>query len=108
MASVKPDILVHGPVMPMIIEQLEKPFTVHKLWETKDRDKLIAALAPSLRAMVAGGGHGQLDGAFMSRFPKLEIISRIRVGYDHTDATWAGAHSITISHTPHAFDQAGA
>ncbi len=100
MASAKPDVLVHGPVMPMIIEQLGKSFTVHKLWEAKDRDKLIAELAPTVRAMVAGGGHGQLDGAFLSRFPKLELISSFGVGYDHIDAKWAGAHGITISNTP--------
>ena len=29
------------------------------------------AIAPDLRLMVAGGGHGLIDGAFMSRFPKL-------------------------------------
>jgi lactate dehydrogenase-like 2-hydroxyacid dehydrogenase len=100
MASAKPDILIHGPVMPMIIEQLDQSFTVHKLWEAKDRDKFLAELAPSLRVIVAGGGHGQLDGAFMSRVPKLEMISSFGVGYDHIDAKWAGEHGITISNTP--------
>ena len=100
MASQKPDILVHGPVMPMIIEQLGKSFTVHKLWEAKDRDQLIAGLAPTLRAIVAGGGHGRLDGAFMSQFPKLEMISSFGVGYDHIDAKWAGEHGITVANTP--------
>src|SRR4051812_46838386 len=108
MTSAKPDVLINGPVMQMIVDQLGKSFTVHKIYEAKDagaKEKMIAELGPTLRVMVAGGGHGLIDGAFMSRFPKLEMISSFGVGYDHIDAKWAGAHGITISNTPNVLTE---
>jgi lactate dehydrogenase-like 2-hydroxyacid dehydrogenase len=100
MAGEKTDVLMIGPLMPLIVDGVAKAFTLHKLWEAKDPDALIAELGPRLRAMVAGGSHARLDGAFLSRFPKLEIISSFGVGYDHVDAKWAGAHGITVTNTP--------
>src|SRR5690348_801186 len=105
MATAKPDVLINGPVMQMIVDQLSKSFTVHKIYEAKDREKMITEVAPTRRVMVAGGGHGLLDGAFMSRFPKLEMISSFGVGYDHIDAKWAGQHGITISNTPNVLTE---
>ncbi|MCZ7642891.1 MAG: 2-hydroxyacid dehydrogenase [Pseudorhodoplanes sp.] len=97
----KADVLLLGPTMPMIVEGIDRNFTLHKLWEASDRDALIAKLAPTLRAM-AGGGSNQpnVDGAFMSRFPKLEFISNFGVGYDYIDAKWAGEHGIVVTNTP--------
>lgn len=97
----KADVLLLGPAMPMIMEGIDKNFTLHKLWETSDRDALIARLAPTLRAMVGGGGNQpNVDGAFMARFPKLEFISNFGVGYDYIDAGWAGEHGIIVTNTP--------
>jgi lactate dehydrogenase-like 2-hydroxyacid dehydrogenase len=41
-----------------------------------------------------------VNGAFMARFPKLEIVSTFGVGYDHIDAAWAGRHGIVVTNTP--------
>lgn len=106
MAAEKPDVLLLGPAMPLIVEGIERDFTLHKFWEAKDRDALVAALAPRLRAMAAGGGgHAAIDGAFMSKFPKLEIISSFGVGYDHVDARWAGEHGIIVTNTPDVLNE---
>ncbi|KAB2883192.1 MAG: 2-hydroxyacid dehydrogenase [Pseudorhodoplanes sp.] len=97
----KADVLLLGPAMPMIVEGIDKNFTLHKLWETSDHDALIARLAPTLRAMAGGGGNQpNVDGAFMARFPKLEFISSFGVGYDYIDAGWAGEHGIIVTNTP--------
>jgi len=45
-----------------------------------------------------------MDGAFLSRFPKLELVSSFGVGYDHIDAAWAGQHGIIVTHTPGVLD----
>ena len=64
-------------------------------------DAIVAELDPRLKAMAAGGGkHVLVDGNFMSKFPKLELVSTFGVGYDHVDAKWAGAHGITVTNTP--------
>jgi lactate dehydrogenase-like 2-hydroxyacid dehydrogenase len=101
MAAEKLDVLMVGPVMPLIEQGIARAFTLHKLWEARDRDRLIAQLAPRLRAMAAGGGkHEAMGPDFLGRFPKLEIVASFGVGYDHVDAKWAAAHGIVVTNTP--------
>jgi lactate dehydrogenase-like 2-hydroxyacid dehydrogenase len=101
MAAEKLDVLMVGPVMPLIEDGIGRAFTLHKLWEAPDREALIARLAPRLRAMAAGGGkHEPMGADFLGRFPRLEIISSFGVGYDHIDAKWAAAHGIVVTNTP--------
>ena len=101
MAAEKLDVLMVGPVMPLIEQGISRAFTLHKLWEAPDGEVLIAKLAPRLRAIVAGGGkHEPMGPDFLDRFPKLEIISSFGVGYDHVDAKWAAAHGIVVTNTP--------
>jgi len=86
-------------MMPMIGEQLEGTFTVHKLWEAQDRDALLEEVTGSIVA-IAMGGHVDVDGALMSRLPNLKIVSNFGVGYDTVDAEWAGRHGIYVTNTP--------
>jgi lactate dehydrogenase-like 2-hydroxyacid dehydrogenase len=100
MMAEKTEVLMTGPMMPLIIEGVSKAFTLHKLWEAKDRDALIEELAPRLRAIAAGGGHARVDATLLGRLPKVEIVSSFGVGYDHVDAKWAGQHGIAVTNTP--------
>src|SRR5256714_2340227 len=101
MAAEKLDVLMVGPVMPLIEHGISRAFTLHKLWEAPDREALLKQLAPRLRAMAAGGGKHEAMGAeFLGRFPKLEIVSSFGVGYDHVDAKWAAARGIVVTNTP--------
>src|SRR5262245_1252061 len=106
MAGDKPDVLMMGPMAPMIIDGVGKNFTLCKLWEAPDQGKLIAELGPRLRAIAAGGPvHDRVDGALMAKFPKLEMISSFGVGYDHVDAKWAGEHGIVVTYTPDVLNE---
>lgn len=101
MAADKAEVLMLGPMAPIIVEGIEKAFTLHKLWEAADRDALIRELGPRLRAMAAAGGaHAPVTGEFLDKFPKLEIISSFGVGYDHVDAKAAAARAIVVTNTP--------
>jgi lactate dehydrogenase-like 2-hydroxyacid dehydrogenase len=42
----------------------------------------------------------RVDGKFMSRFPRLEIVSSFGVGYDHIEIGWASTHGVTVTNTP--------
>ena len=53
-----------------------------------------------MRGIAIAATPERIDGAFMRRFPRLEIVSSFGVGYDHVDAAWAGAHGITVTNTP--------
>jgi lactate dehydrogenase-like 2-hydroxyacid dehydrogenase len=101
MAGDKADVLMMEQMAPLVIDGVAKDFTLHKLWEAPDRERLIGELSPRLRAIAAGGPlHDRVDRALMARCPKLEMISSFGVGYDHVDAKWAGEHGIVVTNTP--------
>jgi lactate dehydrogenase-like 2-hydroxyacid dehydrogenase len=105
MASEKPDVLVLGPAKPTIIDGLSPRFNLHKANDTTGADAMLADLAPRLRALAVSAPPGRIDGAFMARLPKLEIVSSFGVGYDHIDAAWAGQNGIIVAHTPDVLNE---
>ena len=100
MAAEKIEILLVGPPKPVIVNGLDPAVNLIRLSEAQDRDKLCAELAPSLRAIAMSVTSERMDGAFMSRFPRLEIVSSFGVGYDHIETAWAAAHRVTVTNTP--------
>ena len=100
MADEKPGVLLLGPLKPLIVDGLAQPFTLHKLAEAKEPEAFLAAIAPQVRAIAVSGPPALVDGPFMARFPRLEIVSSFGVGYDNIDAKWAGARGITVTNTP--------
>src|SRR5262249_35670641 len=104
----KADVLLIGPPKPVIVNGLFGAFNLVKFSDAKDRDKFFAETAPRVRGMAVAATEERVDGAFMTRFPRLEIVSSFGVGYDHVDAAWAGAHGITVTNTPDVLPQEGA
>src|SRR5499425_1045923 len=100
MAAEKADVLLIGPPKPVIVNGLSGAFNLVKFSDAKDRDRFFAESAPRVRGMAVAATEERVDGPFMTRFPRLEIVSSFGVGYDHVDAAWAGAHGITVTNTP--------
>jgi len=100
----KPDLLMTGPMMQTIQDQLAQRFTLHKLWEAADKEAFLRQLAPSVVAF-ASGSHVPCDPALMGRFPGLKIVSSFGVGYDHVDAAWAGQNGIVVTNTPDVLNE---
>ncbi|QCK84993.1 2-hydroxyacid dehydrogenase [Phreatobacter aquaticus] len=100
----KPDLLMTGPMMPLVQEGLAKRFTVHKLWEAADKEALLNGLTQSIVA-IATGNHAVTDAALMSRFPNLKMVGSFGVGYDAVDAAWAGQHGIVVTNTPDVLNE---
>ncbi len=96
----KTDVLLIGPPKPVIVKGLAPAFNLVKFSDAKDREKFFAEAAPRVRGMAVAATEERVDGAFMTRFPRLEIVSSFGVGYDHVDAAWAGKHGITVTNTP--------
>jgi lactate dehydrogenase-like 2-hydroxyacid dehydrogenase len=105
MTSNKPDVLLVGSAKPVFLNGLEPAFTVHRLIEAKDRDAFLAAIAGRVRAFAVSYTNQKINGEFMQRFPKLEIVSSFGVGYDHIDAKWAAAHGIVVTNTPDVLNE---
>jgi lactate dehydrogenase-like 2-hydroxyacid dehydrogenase len=93
-----------APGMPVIGERLEKAATLYRYWTETDPDALIARIADRVRIIVANSHIPRLDAAFLSKFPKLELVSGFGVGYDHIDAAWAAQHGVIVTHTPGVLD----
>jgi lactate dehydrogenase-like 2-hydroxyacid dehydrogenase len=100
MAAEKIDVLLIGPEKPVIAKGLNSTFNVVKLPDANAREKFFSDQAPRIRGMAVAATSERIDGPFMSRFARLEIVSSFGVGYDHIDAAWAGDHGITVTNTP--------
>jgi lactate dehydrogenase-like 2-hydroxyacid dehydrogenase len=97
--TAKPEIILLGPLKPLVVKGLEAVCTVHKAAEAKDHDAFFAAHA-DVGAIACSATTELIPGSFMARFPKLQIVSSFGVGYDHMDAKWAGAHGVIVTNTP--------
>jgi lactate dehydrogenase-like 2-hydroxyacid dehydrogenase len=81
------------------MERLQSEFSAIKLWEAGDRDAVLKAAAPRVRAL-AHFGHSKVDGKLMDALPKLEIVSNFGVGVDQIDLAAAKKRSIIVTNTP--------
>jgi lactate dehydrogenase-like 2-hydroxyacid dehydrogenase len=99
MTTDKPEIVLIGPLKPVVVKGLDAICTVHKLAEAKDRDAFIAAHS-HVRAIACSDTRESIPGDLMARFPNLEIVASFGVGYDHMDVKWAAAHNVILTNTP--------
>src|SRR6202451_110171 len=99
MASDKREVVLIGPLKPVVVRGLDAACTVHKVAAAKDHDAFIAAHT-DVRAIACSDTRETIPGALMARFPKLEIVSSFGVGYDHMDVKWAAAHNVVLTNTP--------
>jgi lactate dehydrogenase-like 2-hydroxyacid dehydrogenase len=105
MAGEKRDVLLIGARKPVLVKGLEPAVNLHYLLEAKDQDAFIKDVGPKIGAIALAYTSNKVDGAFLTRFPKLEQISSFGVGYDHVDAKWAGAHGIVVTNTPDVLNE---
>ncbi|ESR24597.1 2-hydroxyacid dehydrogenase [Lutibaculum baratangense] len=94
----KPEIIVTGPMMKTVFQQLDGSYVLHRLWEA-DEDALIAEHGEKIVA-IATAGKRPVDATFMQRLPNLKLVANFGVGYDSVDAKWAGENGILVSNTP--------
>jgi lactate dehydrogenase-like 2-hydroxyacid dehydrogenase len=99
MEAERKEVLLIGPLKPVVVKGLDAVFTVHKVAEAKDRDAFITTHS-HVRAIACSDTRESIPGSLMARFPKLEIVSSFGVGYDHMDAKWAAAHGVILTNTP--------
>jgi len=95
----KPEILSVANIPGFDFPLMESHFTVHKLWQAADREKLLAEVAPQVRGIQATGT-ATVEAALIDRLPKLEIIACCGVGYDGIDVAAARKRKIPVTNTP--------
>lgn len=93
------EILQTVAMPPAIQKVLDGSYTVHKLWEAKDKAALLKEIGPQIRGMATSGGAGA-SRDLIEALPKLEIISSFGVGYDSIDIDCAQQRGVTVTNTP--------
>ncbi len=104
MAADKKEVLLIGPLKPVVVNGLEAACTLHKLAAAADRDAFIADHA-DVRAIACSATTEKIPGSLMARFPKLQLVSSFGVGYDHMDVKWAAAHGVILTNTPNVLTE---
>jgi lactate dehydrogenase-like 2-hydroxyacid dehydrogenase len=99
MTTDKPEVMLIGPLKPVVVKGLDAICTVHKIAAAKDPDAFIAGHS-HVRAIACSDTACKIPGDLMARFPKLELVSSFGVGYDHMDVKWAAAHNVVLTNTP--------
>jgi lactate dehydrogenase-like 2-hydroxyacid dehydrogenase len=93
------EVLLLGPLKPVVVNGLEAACSLHKVVAANDRDAFVAAHS-DVRAIACSATSERVPGEFMARFPKLQIVSSFGVGYDHMDVKWAAEHGVILTNTP--------
>jgi len=96
----KPDVLVTALQMPHVMEGLERNYTLHKLYEAKDRTAFLKEVGPRIRGVAAGGHQTRVDAALIDACPNVEIVSSFGVGVDNIDVAYAKGRGVIVCNTP--------
>ncbi len=98
MTATKREVVLLGPLKPVIVKGLDAACTVYKAAEAKDRDVFLAEHA-HVRAIACSDTAYKIPGDLMAQLPKLQIVASFGVGYDHMDVKWAAAHNVILTNT---------
>jgi len=99
-SSEKIDLLIYGPMRPILENGFPDQFVVHSAESRADLERLTADTTGKLRGMAVTYHTVAASREQLARFPKLEIIASFGVGYDHVDAAYAREHNIMVTNTP--------
>jgi len=99
------DLLMTSPILPIVSEELQRSFTLHRLWEHENEDRFLSEVAPRVRGVVTSSASGYLGAAFFERLPHLEIVASFGAGFDNIDAAEATRRGIVVTNTPGVLDE---
>jgi lactate dehydrogenase-like 2-hydroxyacid dehydrogenase len=100
----KTDLLLLRAVYEPAMLELEREFTVHKLWRAADPAQMLKEVGPRIRALVTPGIIG-FTRAHVEALPKLEIIAMFG-GNPTLDIAPARERGIPVTNTPDSITEA--
>ncbi len=99
-SSEKIDLLIYGPVRPILENGFSDQFVLHMAESRADLERLTPETIAKIRGMAVTYHMVPADAKALSQFQKLEIIASFGVGYDHVDSAYAREHNIVVTNTP--------
>ncbi|MEZ0172189.1 2-hydroxyacid dehydrogenase [Microvirga sp. TS319] len=96
----KADILMTAPMMPVVIDALDRAFNLHRLWEHENRENYLSEIGPRIRGVATSTLYGRMDATLFERLPNLEIVASFGVGYDNVDVAEAARREVIVTNTP--------
>jgi lactate dehydrogenase-like 2-hydroxyacid dehydrogenase len=99
-SSEKIDLLVYGPIRPILENGFSDQYVLHKAESRGDLERLTPEVAGKIRGIAVTYHTMATDKTAMALFPKLEIVGSFGVGYDHVDSGYARDHNIVVTNTP--------
>ncbi|MEP7452199.1 2-hydroxyacid dehydrogenase [Phyllobacterium sp. SB3] len=97
-------LLILGPLMPYLIEELSKKYEIEKLYEEKDALGFLQANAGRFEAAVTSTFTG-LKADMIDLLTAVKIVSSFGVGTDSLDVAYANKRGIKIANTPDVLNE---
>jgi lactate dehydrogenase-like 2-hydroxyacid dehydrogenase len=98
-SSVKPLVVLMGPIHVPSQAKLEALYDVRRYFEAADKSAFLQGVAEQCEIIVTNGGRG-VEAEVMRQLPKLRLVANQGVGYDAVDLGYCKAHQIGLSNTP--------
>lgn len=92
-------LVLMGPLLPSVMQNLESNYEVHRFWEADDQDALLESVKAHCTGVVTDGGRG-VEAAVLKKLPNVKMVSVFGVGVDAVDLAYCREHGIAVSNTP--------
>jgi lactate dehydrogenase-like 2-hydroxyacid dehydrogenase len=99
-SSDKIDLLVYGPIRPILQNGFPDQFILHTAENRADLERLTPETKAKIRGMAVTYHTVSTDRTVLAQFPTLEIVASFGVGYDHVESAYAREHNIVVTNTP--------
>ncbi len=93
------EILLTVPIYAPVLAELEREFSVHKLWTANDASKFVQAVGVNVRAVVTTGLLG-CRREMIDKLPALELIACFGTPHGTVDHEAAAVRQIVVTNTP--------
>jgi len=95
----KPEIIVMLPIYAPTLAELEREFSVHKLWTARDPGAFVQEVSGRVRGAVTTGALGFSRSSFHA-LPKLEIVACFGTPHGTVDLAIAKERGVVVTNTP--------
>ncbi|MGN8545698.1 2-hydroxyacid dehydrogenase [Bradyrhizobium sp. 13971] len=99
-SSEKIDLLIYGPIRPILENGFPDQFVLHRAESRGDLERLTPDTLAKIRGIAVTYHTMATDKTALALFPKLEIVGSFGVGYHHVDFAYARDHNIVVTNTP--------